>query len=222
MKKLIITNGSRFGRLLVIAELPKIPESPSRRILCECDCGNTVVTSPNSLTSGNTKSCGCFFKDKHRLLKTTHGKSLSRFGLYTRWRNMKKRCYNSKDYSYRWYGAKGIFVCEEWRHSFSSFEQWSINNGFKKGLTLDRIDSLGPYCPENCRWIEKSANSAKANIDSGRAKIITYQDRTLNALQWATILKIKPSTLHSRVFVLGWDIEKAFNTPPRYKKAKGE
>lgn len=222
MKRLNINIGDRFHRLIVIQELEPLPICKNRRrIQCQCDCGKIIITSPNSLVSGNTKSCGCYFRDIQRSLKTTHGKSLSRDGLYTRWRNMKKRCYNTKSPCYKWYGAKGIEVCEEWRKNFASFESWAVANGFNNRLHLDRIDRSKHYEPSNCRWVSQSCNSRKANIDSGRATYVTYRGITHNILEWSKILNIKASTLHSRLIYLRWDLDKAFNTPIRPKARKG-
>ena len=74
-------------------------------------------------------------------------------------RDIKRRCYNSNDKSYKWYGAKGVKVCDEWINNPLSFEEWALSNGYQDGLTIDRINPEKDYCPENCRWIPLEDNS---------------------------------------------------------------
>lgn len=84
--------------------------------------------------------------------------------LYRVWSCMKYRCHGGgeKNPYARWYRDRGIEVCEEWRKSFKDFEEWALANGYKEGLTIDRIDPDGNYCPENCRWVTRSENSKRA------------------------------------------------------------
>jgi hypothetical protein len=87
--------------------------------------------------------------------KKTHGDSLS--NLYRRWQDMKQRCFNPHCCNYRHYGARGITVCPEWAGSncFETFRDWALANGYKRELSLDRINNDGDYEPNNCRWVTK-------------------------------------------------------------------
>ena len=81
-----------------------------------------------------------------------HGETGTR--LYKIWKNMKYRCSNPKWPPYKWYGAKGIKVCEEWEQSYTAFRDWALSNGYQDYLELDRIDPNGNYEPSNCRWVD--------------------------------------------------------------------
>lgn len=97
------------------------------------------------------------------------------------------RCYDkelSKD-NWHLYGGKGIKVCDEWRDNPKSFEEWSLSNGYEDTLTIDRIDHDKDYCPENCRWITMSENSARAN-----SKYITVNGETYNQSEWSKKLGV--------------------------------
>lgn len=80
-----------------------------------------------------------------------HGDTGTR--LHRIWKTMKCRCFNKQHPTYKWYGAKGIKICEEWLNSYSTFKEWCMNNGYTDSLELDRIDVNGDYCPSNCRWV---------------------------------------------------------------------
>lgn len=73
---------------------------------------------------------------------------------------MKHRCYTNHEY-YKYWNGKGIKICEEWLENPLKFYEWCLNNGYKKGLSIDRKDSNKNYSPENCQWITVSENSKK-------------------------------------------------------------
>lgn len=81
-------------------------------------------------------------------------------GIYTSWQNMKQRCLNPKHPKYPRYGGRGIAICDEWL-DILSFKAWAETSGFGPGMTIDRINGDGNYCPENCRWVSSSENSRK-------------------------------------------------------------
>lgn len=153
--------GQRFGRLVALRAVgtQKYPCGAKLTLWeCQCDCGNKTTVTLSALTTGNTKSCGCLSNDRIGKMNRTHGETHSR--LYVVWMQMRKRCQNPHDRSYRWYGAKGVSVCKEWDESYVAFRDWAVDNGYdstaKRGIcTLDRINPFGNYEPSNCRWVDQ-------------------------------------------------------------------
>ena len=83
------------------------------------------------------------------------------------WHHVIDRCYKSSDKDYKYYGARLIKVCSEWRNDYLSFKKWMINNGWKKGLQIDRRENDGHYYPENCRIV-----TAKINVRNRSTTIL--------------------------------------------------
>lgn len=122
----------------------------------------------------------------------THGKSHTK--LCRIYIAMKQRCYNKNVSQYKNYGGRGIVVCNEWLNDFMSFYNWSMNNDYKEGLSIDRIDNNKGYSPDNCRWVDRKvqANNTRRNI------LLTYNGKTQTIAQWSNELKCSYDKLYSR------------------------
>ena len=141
-----------YLRLLEITE-SKIRTNGNKRPmgLFQCDCGNKSIKAICSVKSGHIKQCWDCSILKRASKITKHG--LIKHKLYSKWRDMQNRCYNPKVNGYMSYGGRGIIVYEDWKNNFKSFYDWCMLNGWEKGLSIDRIDPNGNYCPDNCRFV---------------------------------------------------------------------
>lgn len=173
MGRIIDETGKRYGKLTVIKMCEPNKEKRAKW-LCKCDCGNYTTVIGKSLRNGSTKSCGCHRKEvlkRGAAIQTTHGETNSK--LYNVWRGIKKRCRLKSSPNYKWYGLKGIDVCDEWLNSYESFRDWSHKNGYKEGLTIDRINVMGDYTPQNCRWV----NWKTQENNRGNTVYVKYNNR---------------------------------------------
>ena len=194
--------GGKFGKLTVVS---MVKTRNGRSWICKCDCGKTKEkpVSGYELKSGIRTTCGC--GNTSMLNRLTHGKSNSR--LYRIWNHMKQRCSNRKNKYYHNYGGRGITVCSEWVN-FEVFQAWAISNGYGDNLTIERVDNNGNYCPDNCTWIQKSAQSSNTR----RCVTLTYNGKTQNISSWAKELGLPYTLLQARK-KRGWDDVRILSAP---------
>ena len=220
MGKMIDISNQRFGRLVAIE--PAGTSKKGRMMWkCICDCGNIAIVDGQYLRRGDTKSCGCRRYDtsqlepyRHKPHRKSNAEYVPRYDgyvkpvLYDVWTGMKDRCYNTRNRSYKVYGGKGIRVCEEWFEDFQVFNDWAVASGYETGLSIDRIDNDGNYCPENCRWVTPIE---QANNKSNSHKIM-YNGETHTIAEWSRISGMNYDLIKSRIY-RGWSADEVFETP---------
>lgn len=194
--------GKKFGRLYVIG----VADDGQRKTsyICQCDCGNVKKVRADGLTSGRTKSCGCWKKitdsqnaknvPAHKVYEE-RGFKVGGTRLYHIWQGMKGRCYNEHNPSYSRYGGRGIRVCDEWLSDYIHFHNWAMENGYQDDLTLDRIDYDGNYEPGNCRW----ANAKQQALNRHTNINIKIGNVTKPLGEWCEIFGLEYSTVHARL-----------------------
>jgi len=206
-KEIELLIGEKYGRWLVIEDLGYLYNTKTgknRKIVkCQCECGVIKTMVLAILVSGASKSCGCLRKDTTILKSTTHG--FAQTDLYHIWVNIKGRCYNHKNISYKWYGAKGIDVCDEWRYNFINFKKWAILNGWQKGLQFDRKDNKLGYSPNNCRIVTCKVNCGNKTNNV----LLTINGETKILQDWCNFYGIKSNTVQQRI-KYGWTQDRWF------------
>ena len=182
--------GQRFGALVVVGRADDTRDKKARWI-CKCECGATKIIRSAVLRRG-IKSCGCMTHDILSRMATerctTHG--LSKHRLESILYGMHRRCENKSDWAYKYYGARGVYVCDEWK-GIAPFYEWAINNGYKDGLEIDRIDNNGPYAPWNCRWVTSEENHQNT---SANKRVICTDSETGDTTEYGSIRQASRAT----------------------------
>lgn len=196
--------GERFTRLTVVQFIGY--DANGRRLwLCSCECGNTKKANTRALTSKHTKSCGCLPTSviKHGGTNTL---------LYFIWRSIRRRANPKFANEYPDYSGRGIKMCERWKE-FANFRM-DMGAGYQKGLSVERIDNNGDYCPENCKW----ATYKEQNRNKRNNVFFEIDGQTKCLSDWCVTYNISITTVGHRL-KLGWDLITALTSPveARYK-----
>lgn len=209
-----ILTGKRFNRLLVggFLGMDKLGNSVW---ICHCDCGATKKVPGTYLLTGHTSSCGCFKIECAGKGNLSHGDTRGRKPAreYRAWWDMRRRTTGVKRSDYRYYGGRGIKVCDRW---FNSYEAFLKDMGrCPEGYTIERIDNNGNYEPSNCRWASRKEQASNRR----NTKTITFEGRTQAISAWSDDTGISYDTLHQRLSN-GIDPSKIFSPVISSRKLK--
>lgn len=178
--------GKKYNMLTIISHKKKYKDNKNY-FVCKCDCGKITEIRASHILNDNQFSCGC--------IKRKYDDSKIGTILYDTWNRMMHRCYDTNNHKYYRYGARGICVCDEWK-IYDNFYNWAINNNFKIGLSIDRINNDGNYEPSNCRW----ATRKQQMRNTSRNRHITYNNETHTLAEWCEIFDINYNTANVRLF----------------------
>ncbi len=203
--KSIDLTGQRFGRLVVRGKSEKRLYGRQLAWECQCDCGVVKPLISSVLKSGGTKSCGCLGRECKPPVLWKHG--LSSYSGMKVWQGMIRRCTNPEAKDFAQYGGRGIKVCARWL----DVRNFAEDMGEKPdGHSLDRINTYGDYCPENCRW----ATPAQQGANKRNNRMIEHAGQVLHMSEWCRRLGVKPSTVLNRINS-GMDPSLALTMPSR-------
>ena len=198
--------GQRFTRLVVI-ERAGSDKNGNAKWECQCDCGNTTLSSGFTLRNGEAKSCGCLTTDQLKARTPTH--RMTGTPEYMAWASMLQRCYNQNATRYERYGGRGIKVCERWL----TFEHFYADMGSRptQGHSLERKNNDADYGSDNCCW----ATSAQQNANKANNHYVVYKGRKMTLQEAAeTAGIVNRNTVQGRL-KRGWPLELALEAPPR-------
>lgn len=188
--------GAQFGFWTVIQKV-KHPEKRGMAYECECRCGQRRLIQGWFLVNNSTGSC-----------RNCRSQNRFPYAEYLRlrwsWRDMIRRCEDKTGVHFYRYGGRGISVVTEWK-DFNCFAEWALKSGYGEGLSLDRIDNDGGYCPSNCRFVthKENCNNRSSNV------LISAFGETKTVAEWATDARcvVSEGTLRQRAKRNKWSGE---------------
>lgn len=192
--------GQKFNKLIVIASLGI---HDNRRLMqVKCECGRILTVRVEAI--GVQKSCPHCRQPSDKIYKFKHEKGekcpayvdgRTKEKLHNVWNSIKSRINNPNCKGYKWYGAKGIKLCHEW-YDYLVFKKWAIENGYKEGLTIERVDNNKNYDPQNCSWDTRK----KQSLNKSNSRLIEYNGEKKTVKEWCDILGLKYSKERSKVY----------------------
>lgn len=213
-------SGTRFGLLMCTGKAYRNEKS---RLFIEVICKCGVIKWMRFDTVKIAQSCGCLNIErvKNNPCNIKHG--LNKHPLWNVFRSMIDRCYRPSSNRFKNYGAKGVIMCQEWRKDYPAFYKWAINNGWAKGLQLDKdikykenngADTGMIYSPEYCRFVTSLEN----NRNRTTSRFLDFKGQRKTSAEWAEQLGLTQQTISNRLNNLGWDVEKTLSTPVKISK----
>ena len=156
----------RFGSLVVV-ELLEITKS-GRLWRCVCDCGGEARKITSQLNRHPAIGCRRCEPQRRAAIHIQHGdargdRNGGKQRLYVIWKEMRTRCYNKNDSVYKYYGAKGVKICDEWSN-YPAFRWLALMNGYHNELVIDRLNPDGDYHPDNCEWVTGTENTRRMMV----------------------------------------------------------
>lgn len=197
--------GRKFSRLMVLSRAPNNRRG-NTRWNCRCDCGVETTVIGSALRGNWIGSCGCASVDTRTV--HGHGRRDNRSSEYNIWRGMVARCRNPKYKKYRYWGGRGISVCDRWL----SFENFYADMGPRPSPehSIDREDNDGNYEPSNCRW----ATRAEQARNTSKNRLFEYDGRRISMAEAAEMAGLSYQLLRGRLDN-GWSLQRAMSTPRR-------
>ena len=198
-------SGNKYGRWTVI-QFDRVFKG-QYYWLCRCECGTEKSVYSANLKNKKSLSCGCLAIELASQREKTHGKCKTR--IYRLWAGMKTRCTNKKEPAYKFYGGRGVKVCDRWMNSFEAFYA-DMGDPPDENSSIERLDVNGDYCPENCTWIDfsKQACNTRNNV------VIEYRGEKKCVAEWCRTLGLPYKLVIGRM-EHGKSFHQAISAPKR-------